>query len=296
MEVDVLIHWLWNTDCNFKCAYCSVSNKIKRFASYPALSRFFPYKHYGSGNRLYYEYDKMVDWFNTMGKTFCLHFAGGEVFLGDDFMRLCTVIAKDHYIGLSTNLVLPQARKFADTYDPRRVRCVIASLHLEELATTGSMKDYIENYLLFKKNGFPLQATVVAYPPLREKISFYRKYLGDSGVDFFYRPFVGFYQGKYYPDAYTDEEIAAFGLDLRVFMNRPRLCNAGNNVCFAHPHRGQVYFSPCPWTSKHIGKLYSHIDFSDKIIKCSKKECSCPLQSFEPELFNSALKKSKVAK
>jgi MoaA/NifB/PqqE/SkfB family radical SAM enzyme len=228
---------------------------------------------------------KIISWFTDMGGVYKIVFGGGEPFLSPGFVSVCEAVTQNHFVSLNTNFVLPAVSEFAGRIDPSRVVFVNASLHIDQLEKRKLMGKYIDNYHLYKSKGFPVGASVVAYPALRDKIRKYREDFRRQGIDFQCNYFFGWYKNRWYPDAYTKEDIGLYQLDENMLKDPPRICNAGYNVCSLDMDNN---IRVCSSTKHVIGSLYSRINWSDKLVNCNIKYCSCTVYVYENELFNAA--------
>jgi MoaA/NifB/PqqE/SkfB family radical SAM enzyme len=232
---------------------------------------------------------RVIDWLEKAGGVCKIVFSGGEPFLSPGLVSACEGITRTHFVGIITNFVLPAVVEFSQRIDPSRVVFVNASLHPEQLEKHKLVGKYIDNYHLYESKGFPVNASVVAYPGLRDKIQNYRKYFLQQGIHFQCNNFIGWYNNLRYPDAYTKEDIELYQLDETMFKKPPRLCNAGHNVCVIDVN-GDIH--PCFDLQRNIGSLYSEINWSNTLINCNVKDCRCPLYLYEGELFDAAAGKT----
>lgn len=75
-----------------------------------------------------------------------------------------------------------------------------------------------------------------------------------------------------------------------MLNQKGQLCNAGYNVCIITT-KGNIV--PCYKIHKRIGNIYKKIEFNDKLIRCPFKTCYCPLNIYDPYLFEKAKKEVK---
>jgi len=264
--------------CNLNCAYCVTHDRNSR----------------ENGGLPEINIPAFVRALEKTGKVFKIRFAGGgEPFLIPNLVEACAELTRRHYVGFTTNLTCANVREFAEAVDPRRVSNIHASLHVRELEDRDLTDRFSENFLLCKRKGFPVSATVVAYPPLLERAEAYRTFFGERGIDIFFGYFVGTYNGKRYPAAYTEEEIRTFGLSRIGLRAHPRyrgLCNAGFNIGIVWPD-GNI--SPCLETPREIlGNIYDEIRFNRFLKVCPVKSCDCPLKQYDKFLFERAVRES----
>jgi MoaA/NifB/PqqE/SkfB family radical SAM enzyme len=277
---DIWLRWrVLANRCNLNCAYCfryQVKNKLKKREkvskiNIPALMRML----------------------NETDKTYRITFTGGgEPFLVPNIIEGCKEITKNHFISLNTNLTLSRITEFSKKIDPERVLFIHASLHIKELKRLNLLKKYINNYRLCKDKGFNIRASEVAHPSLLDEIEKYRRFFQEEGIHLYFTPFKGRYNGKAYPDSYTEKEIGIFGFDINridQFRQRGRLCNAGYNVADVSP-KGNV--TPCFRIQKSIGNVYQKVEFNSKLIRCPFEFCGSPLKIYDPYLLKKAKEQS----
>jgi MoaA/NifB/PqqE/SkfB family radical SAM enzyme len=237
--------------------------------------------------------------FDASKKVFKISFTGGEPFLVPNFIEACKAITKENYITIFSNLTSPDIKTFSETIDPRNVLEICGSLHIQELERHRLLERYIENFTLLKEKGFNVSAHVVAYPPLYSEIEKYRSYFKEKGIDITFVPFRGRYRWKQYPKAYTGQEIKNFGFGtpqnspadiMSCFYRKGKLCNAGYNVAVIFPS-GNAH--ACFLIGQSMGNVFTDIAFNKNLIKCPFKYCSCPLNIYDPPLFEKACHENK---
>jgi hypothetical protein len=225
-------------------------------------------------------------------KIFKIGFSGGEPFLISNFIEACEKLTKRHYISLVTNLTSDKIKEFCEKIDPLRVVHLLASTHIKELERFNLLSRYISNFLMCKKRGYNISAYEVAYPPLLTEAEKYRKFFKEKGIELNFDPFLGNYSGKRYPQAYTEQEIEVFGLNMKSgsYAGTPhqkgKLCNAGYNVGMVGLY-GEI--RPCISVFDIIGNIYGEIKFKDKLIICPHEFCPCPFNDYDRYLFGKAL-------
>jgi MoaA/NifB/PqqE/SkfB family radical SAM enzyme len=223
------------------------------------------------------------------GKVFKIVFIGGEPFLVPNFLTACLEITKKHHIGVFSNMTSALIKDFAQTIDPSRVNLFIASLHATELKRLGLKQRYVDNFLLLKGAGFNVEAQMVGYPPLLCDYAQYNGEFSRYGINIVWKPFLGSYGGRPYPQSYTSEELKIFGLDneglRRRFFHQGEICNAGYNVASVISNG---WVKSCFLMDGVIGNIYKKIAFRDKLARCPAIMCGCPFFDEDNYLFNRA--------
>ena len=227
------------------------------------------------------------------GKTYLITFSGGEPFLQDNILELCEALSSKHYISFNTNLICESVMGLAERIDPRKVGFIYASLHIEELQKKNLVDRFVEHFLFLKAKKFSIKAYIVGYPPIINKAEEYRKFFSQKGVDFKFNKFIGDFNGKRYPQAYTKEEIEKLHLKDRAGRWRDEqkgICNAGYNV-------GAVLLNgdiiPCFGRGQEVlGNIYTGFSFKKRLRKCPSKACQCVAKEKNKFLFYKALREN----
>ena len=273
---DAWLVWFPTYRCIFNCEYCFFLNPIKRTA--PAEPIDIP---------------GLVASLDGSGRTVRLSFGGGgEPFLIPNLVEACQAVTRSHYIAFTTNLVSKNIPRFAEVIDPARVGWLIASLHIKELERLRLVDRYVRHYKLCAERGFPISPDAIAYPPLRPEADRYRDMFRRLGVPLKFSPFIGMHDGRFYPDSYTDEDVALFGLDPEVrttYHSRKKLCNAGFNMGVVN-QRGDVW--PCWKIPEKLGTITEGFAFRRDLVRCPFDFCGFPFTHFDPENFDRAQRES----
>jgi MoaA/NifB/PqqE/SkfB family radical SAM enzyme len=323
---DAWLFWTVTNACNLNCTYCNASNPkkiIKKFYDLGFLNsakivtvnlgKLLEQSFQKGLFRVYQEtkaklalnarkaidISALIRTLDATQKIFKISFTGGEPFLVPNFIDACRAITEKNYITIFSNLTSPDIKTFSDTIDPRNVLEICGSLHIKELERRRLLERYIENFTLLKEKGFNVSAHVVAYPTLIGEIEKYRSYFKEKGIDITFVPFRGRYRWKQYPKSYTEQEIERFGFGasqnspadiMSCFYRKGRLCNAGYNVGVVFPSGNA---QTCFLIGQSIGNVFTDIAFNKNLIKCPFKYCSCPLNIYDPSLFEKACHENK---
>ena len=292
MKYDRTLYWPLGRKCNFDCK-CCFSNQPNRNDNFlrRMLYGFSSTENKRPGRTSLLDSDKIPAWLASMGGVSRIDFSGGEPFLCRDFVEVCVKITRKHFVGINTNFVLPQVSEFAQRNDPSRVVLVNASLHFDQLKKHNLIGKYIDNYNLYKSKGFNIISSMVAYPGIRGHIQEYREYFEQHGISFQCRRFWGWYHNRWYPEAYSKEDIELYRLNDYPLDNPSKLCNAGYNVCVVNLNN---QITPCYSINRKVGTLYSPIHWGSGLVKCDIKNCSCPFYFHEKELFDRSLEETSV--
>ncbi|GAB2814291.1 hypothetical protein GCM10022221_10160 [Actinocorallia aurea] len=190
--------WEWEFDwhltnrCNFDCEYCHP--QIKHVLNRRHLSEPSP--------------ELVVTRFDETGRTCLVHMSGGEPFLFPGFVDLCEGLTRRHHISINTNLASADVAEFARRVDPGKTVKIVAALHIAERERLGlGLADFARHLGLLRDAGFDVDALYVLYPPLLGRLDQDLSRLRDLGVEEIRaKVFKGVFEGRRYPDAYTEEE------------------------------------------------------------------------------------------
>ncbi|MFX1392250.1 MAG: radical SAM protein [Promethearchaeota archaeon] len=268
---DVRLVWQPYYNCNLNCAYCIVKDLRKT----TKISKI--------------NISALMKFLNETNKIFNIDISGGEPFLFPNLIESCIEITKNHYITISTNLITGKIKEFSEKIDPKRVIIIYASLHTKELENLDLLDEFINNFHLFKERGFNISVYEVAYPPILDEIDKYKEFLQREGIKLNFKPYIGEYKGKRYPDSYTGQEFKIFNFKKKYeigLFQRGNICNAGYNVFFINV-KGNITY--CFKIDKLMGKIYHNIKFRNKLIRCPVKFCPCCFNLMDLNLYKKAI-------
>jgi MoaA/NifB/PqqE/SkfB family radical SAM enzyme len=265
--------WAITGRCNFDCAYCIVDrehriNDVIRDIDIQACVRTL----------------------NNTKKIFNVYFTGGEPFLVPRFVELCKALCERHFITIASNLSRSTVMDFAREIDPKRVLMVNASFHGDELMRHNAYGTFVANFRKLRDQGFCIKASEIAFPEIISKVQYYRDLLRKEGIDLDFNPYIGNYDGKRYPAAYTSREIKYFGFKekrFHEFSPGDMYCNAGYNAVTIISS-GEA--APCfnRYDDK-IGTITTGIRLRNNMMHCYKTKCQCLMPRYFPDIYCQAL-------
>lgn len=261
------IVWNLNQLCNYRCTYCFFSPEV--------LGR----EHIGVGR---YSIDHICKSFDDTGREWLILISGGEPFLYKELIPLVKLLTRSHHIQLTSNFSRPDVYQFADEIDPSRVMIMGASYHPVERENRKSVQDFVDKYVYFRERGFLIAATYVADPPLLSRMRDDFERLRTAGVDNITTlTFRGVYEGKQYPQAYTEEELElivelAVDRELETEISRGlhyqgRPCNAGFKYFQMNPD-GSLHRC-CSILTDHGNLFEGTARFEDRPTPCTVELC-----------------------
>jgi MoaA/NifB/PqqE/SkfB family radical SAM enzyme len=177
----VFFTWYINTACNYRCSYCKPEQLTVRQA--PA--------------------ERWVEAWDDIHRRYgeChISFSGGEPFVYPGFMDILAGVTRHHTVEVITNLSF-DVRPLVETVDLRRLR-LGASFHPECVG----LDEFLGRMKQLQPRDFEKWVTFVAYPPQLDRILEYQKRVQDAGIRFSILPYNGEWQGRTYPQGYTEEE------------------------------------------------------------------------------------------
>jgi MoaA/NifB/PqqE/SkfB family radical SAM enzyme len=220
----------------------------------------------------------MVHWRRIYDKygSIRIEITGGEPFIYPDFIELVKLLSSIHSVKITTNMS-GDIEKFVKEIDSQKV-----DLDLNFHPLFANIETFIKKTLLLKESGFKAGVCYLAYPPQMGRINMFRKRFQEVGIDFALAAFWGEYQGRRYPDSYTEEErefIRPFLGDIdRIVYHlkgespKGKLCNAGYKYAVIQAD-GKVI--RCGQLAEKIISNLLDEDLLDKPEPCEADFCPC---------------------
>jgi MoaA/NifB/PqqE/SkfB family radical SAM enzyme len=180
---------------------------------------------------------------------------GGEPLIYPRAAELLARLSEIHQLRVTTNLSIDGAKLAAliESVSPERVH-FNASFHPEFTPFDA----FLGRVLRLQDAGFDPAVLFVPYPPLVEKMAGWREACQARGVPFSVMIFQGAWEGKTYPDAFTDEQKEAIGLA----MNNEKLKDAEVKYRL---ERGATRGKLC-----HSGRVYANVKANGDVYRCGQ--------------------------
>ncbi|MFC2061722.1 hypothetical protein ACFLUV_04350, partial [Elusimicrobiota bacterium] len=203
---------------------------------------------------------------------------GGEPGLYPNFIELVDELSKIHTIKVTSQLS-GDMYTFARKLNPKRIE-----LDMNFHPMESKLEPFLRKVLTLKKHGFSGGVCYLAYPPQMDKIQYYQEKFESKGINFALAAFWGNYQGKDYPQGYSEEEremIAPYIGDvdrikyhLEGKKTKGKLCRAG--YCYASIKADGKVTRCGPLSDKSIGNIFDK-DFKlhDQPMPCEAEVCPC---------------------
>jgi organic radical activating enzyme len=277
-DYNAALHCYLSLRCNLHCDYCFIPENILREDVLEPIQT-----------------ERFVNVLNETGKTFNVVFSGGEPFFIPNFVDACKGLSEEHFISIATNLSLSKRIKtFSTEVDPERVKYILCSFHAGELQKRNLTDGFIENYRMLKSMGFAIHSQIVAYPPILKDLETYRRLFAENELVLVSAPYIGEYDNKTYPEAYSQEELDLINCDtefLRSSYNwKGQPCIAGYNNGVVNSKNDVIC---CINIKEKIGNIYDRISFRDTLTECPFSFCSVPLSVENYSLHLAALRETR---
>ncbi len=174
------------TVCNYRCRYCS-GPRVRK------LTR---------RGRTRADIDQVVRFFNGSGKTWLIGMSGGEPTIHPFFGELVTGLKDKHYFWFFTNLSF-EVEPFMDLVPAARVAWMKTSLHPE-----ADVETFLDKYETLFGFGYNPILVMVSAPDAFERIQQVAEFCRQRQYPFTLSVMEGPYDGRNYPNDYTEAEAA----------------------------------------------------------------------------------------
>lgn len=280
-----LASWYISERCNFRCEYCYIYNppgmkgvlrRAKKLLK-PGLPRTPDISEH---------LDDILSRFLATGMRFTFAFTGGEPFVYPRFVEICRrIAAHDEFtIGLDTNLSMGVER-LMEAVPPEKAAFVFASTHaLERERRIGSIDSFLDDVATLIERGYSVETNYVMHPALLGRFETDRRRAAERGVTLTPKHFKGLYEGRLYPDAYTDEErrfirelnpkTGGCTVASRNFLGLP--CRAGHDLIRIMGNGG-IY--RCPGDYLRLGNIFTGFRLLEGPAPCTSRYCPCYTES-----------------
>ncbi|MDD5165966.1 MAG: radical SAM protein [Candidatus Omnitrophica bacterium] len=218
VEQKVKFSWDIHYKCNFRCPYCWFYREWERLEERNLYLK--PDEWMRHWSRIYDKYGEVK-----------IDIVGGEPFIYPNFIELIKKLSSLHQVKITTNLS-GDIEAFAKEIDPGRVELDL-NFHILFIG----LETVIKKTLILKKAGFKGGVCYLAYPPQMKKIKSLSERFSKEGINFALAAFWGKYEGKDYPQSYSEKEkqmmrpflgdIDRVTYHLNAVSPKGKLCNAG---------------------------------------------------------------------
>lgn len=256
------VRFTWNMlyDCNYRCSYCFFEGKWEEYKK----------------RNIYLSPDEWLErWkriYDKYGPAYII-ITGGEPFVYPDFIELIKKLSQiSYHINISSNSS-GDLNKFVQEIDPQKV-----SLSLSFQKEFDRLENFIQRLLFIRKHKFDGCINVVAYPPFLKDLDSYQAKFASIGEALKIIPFFGEYQGRVYPEGYTQEERGLIGIDdtwFKKVRKKGSLCPAGQKAALIFPD-GKVARCGQIGEDMVLGSFFdSDFKLLDGPLPCEAEYCPC---------------------
>ncbi|MET2829917.1 radical SAM protein [Mesorhizobium shangrilense] len=190
---DVEADWTLLRGCNFRCTYC-----------------FSPPEVLATKIGAHARPEKWQEAFDATGLTWLLHITGGEPTAYPEFSRLCQLLTQRHHLSVNTNLSLDTVLSLIGAVDPQRIRFIHAAFHPNERERKNGIAAFVRRAVTLRDAGFTMLITMVATPEVLANFDEMAGPIRDAGLAVTPKILRENFQGKRYPDAYSEVDKARF--------------------------------------------------------------------------------------
>ncbi len=261
------IHW----ECNYRCPYCWWHGRwedLSKHNYYPGIERLM-----NVWERIYRQYG-------------CVHMdiSGGEPMIYPEFIEFLSRVTRYHTVGINTNLSCDAKKMVKKIRYNREALKINATFH----PLFADFDEFINKISFLEENNFPVGVSYLAWPAQIEQLPRYRESFQKRGFRLSILTFWGKYNGKEYPNSYTEQEKAIISPNLgnrsgAEFQIKPvitegKLCKAGSVYATVHPDGKALRCGGGSWQREDspLGNIFDD-DFRllDEAMPCTSKYCPC---------------------
>jgi MoaA/NifB/PqqE/SkfB family radical SAM enzyme len=186
LEFDWLIHY----SCNYRCPYCffeGMWDEVSERNVYPDIDEVVE-----AWKNIYREYGDMK-----------IIITGGEPFRYPGFLELISKLEKFSFLAFDTNLSVDKNKleEYITEVNSDRI-----TMGLSFHPINACKENFVEKAIKLAQADFNIRIHYVTYPPHLIQMKDYMEYFMDNGLRFTPIPFRGTFNGKSYPDAFTEHE------------------------------------------------------------------------------------------
>ena len=267
--------------CNYGCEYCIAGHGITYEKKLPDLDSELCKKIVENIMQLPYKINIRLG-------------VRGEIFLNNfllDMVKKLSWSENIYSINLITNLsfTIEKYNEIFQKFNRKKI-AIVASFHPSQVKDVDS---WVKTAKHINKN-YDFSCCLVAFPDFIDKLSFHKEMLENEEITVFVQPFIGEWNGKYYPRDYSVEEqniireniYSRHDWEFLMKTKKPGLCNAGFKSIFVNS-KGVVF--PCGEDiyNYSIGDFSKNSDLklNPSPIQCSALMCQCDTENMNTIVF-----------
>lgn len=268
--------------CNFSCTYC--------IAGHGEVT---------AGRERHWDPDRYLDILGNIAKLpFKVNVrlgVAGEFFLDKTLVKGAADLSNQDNVAsvnLITNLSFQyrQYKEILRSYDQAKI-AMVASYHPSEIKDKPAWVDTAESM----SKDYDFSVVMVAFPPTMAELQEAYHEMRSRNIEVFIQPFIGVWEGKSYPESYTEEERAEIkqlmysrhDYEFLLNLKKPGLCNAGYLSFFVSP-LGLVYPCGMGHYKTALGDLSktSDIQLHSEALPCRFNKCQCDTENINTVKFS----------
>ena len=203
---NVRLHTGWSL-CNFGCPYCIAAQHNPLFKSSKKKGEIIDQLPF---TQTKWNEERFVQIMENLRKLpFMLNIrprCPGEPFTNKALIKQLKVLSSFSNVkslNVLTNLSFSseQYERILEGIDPKKW-AFVASCHLTEIT---DFSEWLSTAVYFNSR-YEFCVVLIAWPPLLTKLEEYKKRLQEAGIEVFVQPFIGYFEEKLYPQAFTQDE------------------------------------------------------------------------------------------
>ena len=198
-------------DCNYDCYYCVGPGGRKKSRA--------PVLHDVAAIKRYYEMFQAAA-ASVLATSF--HCRGTEPLIHPQFQQILRIALNVGTVNFRTNLSVP-----IQSHRPEGMK-IFATLHPQ---AEEDLDGFTFRALDAMEKGVDVTVWYILHPLTEHKAANYQQHFSEKGIRFTLRSFHGPWDGKSYPDAYTDEQRRVLGICPR--SSNPKLKKPPGKLCSA---------------------------------------------------------------
>lgn len=267
----VSFSWDMHWQCNYRCPYCWWHGRWEHLSNqnyYPGVARLVQvwkriYELYGSAQ---------------------VNISGGEPMTYPGFFEFLPEITKHHDIVINTNLsgnVKKMIKVLENSVERVKFNATFHPLFAD-------FDQFAKKAKLLSEAKFYTCVTYLAWPPQIKDIPAYREKFSEIGFRLCILSFWGTYNGRSYPDSYTEEESQIISPNLgkrsgeqyqiKPVITQGKVCNAGHAYATIHPDGKALRCGGGSWEKEDtaVGNIFDdNFKLLDNPRPCTSKYCPC---------------------
>jgi arylsulfatase A-like enzyme/MoaA/NifB/PqqE/SkfB family radical SAM enzyme len=257
-----------NFECVYQCSYC--------FAYKPKDK-----SEYRQHTAREWE-EALFSFYRKYGKCNVI-LSGGEPFFYNDAVDFVINLTRYHHVQACTNLFMEKDVLKRIAAEANRANLEIpAAFHPEH----ADMRTFIDKMQVLKEHGIDARASCVLYPQYLDRMEDIKQAFQDASLVIGFYPYIGQYEGRTFPDGYSEEEMAVIrklpvwhqsSRDSGVQIPRTKgiTCYAGVKTVYINPS-GEI--RRCMPVKEVIGNVFdAEISFLKNPEPCPVEICDCAL-------------------